>query len=72
MRTSSGEQTIEGSDILVAAGRSPHPQESEMYKSGFDPSVSVRLRHSSNGGNYRRGGFAFVNDRFATATGGGP
>jgi hypothetical protein len=32
----------------------------------------IRLRHSSNGGYFRRGGVAFVNDRFATAAGGEP
>ena len=31
-----------------------------MYKSGFDPTVNVRLRHSFNGGHYRRGGLDSV------------
>jgi hypothetical protein len=29
-----------------------------MYKSGFDPTVNVRFRHSFNGGHDRRGGSA--------------
>ena len=39
-----------------------------MYKSGFDPTVNVRLRHSFNGGHDRRGGLDVVKDaRFARA-----
>ena len=33
-----------------------------LYKSGFDPTVNVRLRHSFNGGHYRRGGLDVVKD----------
>jgi hypothetical protein len=33
-----------------------------VYKSGFDPTVNVRLRHSFNGGHYRRGGLDVVKD----------
>ena len=34
----------------------------DMYKSGFDPTVNVRLRHSFNGRHYRRGGLDVVKD----------
>jgi hypothetical protein len=34
----------------------------KLYKSGFDPTVNVRLRHSFNGGHYRRGGLDVVKD----------
>ncbi len=34
--------------------------------------ANFAIPHSSNGGHYRRDGIAFVNDRFATAEGGGP
>src|SRR3984893_6217378 len=33
-----------------------------LYKSGFDPTVNVRLRHSFNGGHFRRGGLDVVKD----------
>jgi hypothetical protein len=35
---------------------------SNLPKSGFDPADNVRLRHSSNGGHYRRGGIDVVKD----------
>ena len=35
---------------------------SHVYKSGFDPTVNVRLRHSFNGGHDRRGGLDVVKD----------
>jgi hypothetical protein len=34
----------------------------DAYKSGFDPTVNVRLRHSFNGGDKRRGGLDVVTD----------
>jgi transposase len=34
----------------------------DLYKSGFDQPASVRLRHSSHGGHYGRGGSIVVND----------
>ncbi len=34
-----------------------------LYKSSFDPSVNVRLRHSFNGGHYRRGGLGCCQGR---------
>ena len=33
-----------------------------LYKSGFDPTVNVRIRHSFNGGHYGRGGLDVVKD----------
>jgi hypothetical protein len=33
-----------------------------LYKSGLDPTVNVRLRHSFNGGHDRRGGLDVVKD----------
>jgi hypothetical protein len=34
----------------------------KLYKSEFDPTVNVGLRHSFNGGHYRRGGLDVVKD----------
>ncbi|MGC2221189.1 MAG: hypothetical protein WA624_01895, partial [Methylocella sp.] len=48
------------SDLVVPMDtpmRRPH-----VYKSGFDPTVNVRLRHSFNGGHDRRGGLDVVKD----------
>lgn len=52
VRTSSGEQQVEGSDILVAAGRVPNTQDIGLEKAG----VALDAR-----------GFIRVNDRLETA-----
>jgi hypothetical protein len=41
---------------------SRRPSSQYLYKSGFDPTVNVRLRHSFNGEHYRRGGLDVVKD----------
>src|SRR5262249_57959431 len=45
LRTPSGEQHIEGSDILVAAGRSPNTQEIGLEQAGvaLDPRGFIRV-----------------------------
>src|ERR1700731_3788240 len=48
-------------DVLDPAGYGT------VYKSGFDPTVNVRLRHSFNGGHYRRRGPASLQAAFAEA-----